>query len=124
MSGTTAPTVRASRRNARTAAVSGFFGTTLEYYDFLIYGTAAALYFGPVFFPGNSYAALLSLGSIGVAYVARPFGAVVWGHLGDRVGRKKILLAILLTMGVCTFLVGCIPSTATIGPAASVVLSC
>jgi MFS family permease len=122
MSNSAAPTVLAQRREARTAAVSGFFGTTLEYYDFLIYGTAAALYFAPVFFPGNSYDTLLALGSIGVAYAARPFGAVVWGHLGDRVGRKKVLLAILLTMGVCTFLVGCIPSAATIGPAAPAVL--
>ncbi|RSN45187.1 MFS transporter [Amycolatopsis sp. WAC 04197] len=124
MSETARPSTRADRRPARTAAISGFFGTTLEYYDFLIYGTAAALYFGPVFFPGNSYATLLSLGSIGVAYVARPFGAIVWGHLGDRIGRKRILLAILLTMGVATFLVGCVPSTAAIGPAAPVILIC
>lgn len=110
------------RQQARTSAVSSFFGTTLEYYDFLIYGTAAALYFGPVFFPNNSYDTMLALGSIGVAYVARPFGAVVWGHLGDRVGRKRVLLAILLTMGVATFLVGCIPSTDTIGPVAPVIL--
>ncbi|MBO3682522.1 MFS transporter [Streptomyces sp. NEAU-YJ-81] len=110
------------RRQARIAAVSGFFGTTLEYYDFLIYGTAAALYFGPVFFPNNSYDTMLALGSIGVAYVARPFGAAVWGHLGDRIGRKQVLLAILLTMGVATFLVGCIPSADMIGPAAPVIL--
>ena len=124
MSDTTAPPVRPRRRHhrARLAAVSGFFGTTLEYYDFLIYGTAAALYFGPVFFPHDSYDTLLALGSIGVAYAARPFGAIVWGHLGDRIGRKQVLLAILLTMGVATFLVGCIPGTAAIGPAAPVLL--
>lgn len=117
-----APTVAVQRRRARTAAVSGFFGTTLEYYDFLIYGTAAALYFGPVFFPDSSYDSLLALGSIGVAYVARPFGAVVWGHLGDRIGRKQVLLAILLTMGVATFLVGCLPGADVLGPAAPLLL--
>ncbi|MFG1928519.1 MFS transporter [Cryptosporangium sp. NPDC048952] len=111
-----------STNAARTAAVSGFFGTTLEYYDFLIYGTAAALYFGPVFFPDNSYDTLLALGSIGVAYAARPFGAVIWGHLGDRIGRKKVLLAILLTMGVATFLVGCLPGADVLGAAAPVLL--
>lgn len=117
-----APTVAVQRRRARTAAVSGFFGTTLEYYDFLIYGTAAALYFGPVFFPDSSYDSLLALGSIGVAYVACPFGAVVWGHLGDRIGRKQVLLAILLTMGVATFLVGCLPGADVLGPAAPLLL--
>jgi MFS family permease len=123
MSTTTAqPAVAGKRRRARTAALSGFFGTTLEYYDFLIYGTAAALYFGPVFFPDNSFDTLLALGSIGVAYAARPLGALIWGHLGDRIGRKKILLAILVTMGVATLLVGFIPSAATIGAAAPIIL--
>lgn len=116
------PTAPLQRRKARTAALSGFFGTTLEYYDFLIYGTAAALYFGPVFFPNNSYDTLLALGSIGVAYAARPLGAIIWGHFGDRIGRKNVLLAILLTMGIATLLVGCIPSTDMIGPAAPVIL--
>ncbi|WP_218163674.1 MFS transporter [Actinomadura madurae] len=110
------------RRNVRTAAASGFFGTTLEYYDFLIYGTAAALFFGEVFFPDPSLGTLLALGTFGVAYVARPFGAVLWGHLGDKVGRKKILLAILLTMGIATFLVGCLPSYAAVGATAPVLL--
>lgn len=122
MGTTAAPTAVAQKRNVRTAAASGFFGTTLEYYDFLIYGTAAALFFGKVFFPDPSLGTLLALGTFGVAYVARPFGAVVWGHFGDRFGRKKILLAILLTMGVATFLVGCIPSYTAIGAAAPVIL--
>jgi MFS family permease len=122
MSASAAPTAVARKRNARTAAASGFFGTTLEFYDFFVYGTAAALFFGQLFFPDPSLGTLLALSSLGVAYIARPFGAVVWGHLGDRFGRKKILLAILLTMGIATFLVGCIPSYAAIGPAAPVIL--
>jgi MFS family permease len=109
-------------RNARTAAASGFFGTTLEYYDFVIYGTAAALFFGPVFFPDRSLGTLLALGTFGVAYVARPFGALVWGHVGDRIGRKNALLAILLAMGVATFLVGCLPGYSSIGVAAPILL--
>ncbi|GJF03491.1 MFS transporter [Pseudonocardia sp. D17] len=117
-----APMTAAQRRNARTAAASGFFGTTLEYYDFLIFGTAAALFFGKVFFPDPSVGTLLALSTFAVAYVARPFGAIVWGHLGDRIGRKRVLLAILLTMGVATFLVGCIPGYETIGPAAPIIL--
>jgi MFS family permease len=122
MSTTEMPDATQTRSRARTAAMSGFFGTTLEYYDFLIYGTAAALYFGPVFFPDSDSDTLLALGSVGVAYVARPLGAIVWGHLGDRIGRTRILLVILLTMGVATFLVGCIPSADVIGPAAPVIL--
>lgn len=114
--------IHLKRRRARTAALSGFFGTTLEYYDFLIYGTAAALYFGPVFFPDNSSATLIALGSIGVAYAARPLGAVIWGHLGDRIGRKDVLLYILFTMGVATLLVGCIPGADSIGVAAPIIL--
>jgi MFS family permease len=115
-------TVAEQRRKARTAASSGFFGTTLEFYDFVVYGTAAALFFGPVFFPDRSLGTVLALGTFGVAYVARPFGAILWGHLGDRIGRKQTLLTIILTMGVATFLVGCLPSYASIGVAAPVLL--
>jgi MFS family permease len=122
MPATADPMNVAQRRNARTAAASGFFGTTLEYYDFVIYGTAAALYFGTVFFPNHSMGTLLALGSFAVAYAARPVGAVVWGQVGDRLGRKTTLLTILLTMGIATFLVGCIPGYSVIGPAAPVIL--
>ncbi|WKX13302.1 MFS transporter [Streptomyces sp. NL15-2K] len=122
MSTSAAPAAVAQKRNARTAATSGFFGTALEYYDFFLYATAASLFFGRLFFPHPAQGTLLALSSLGVAYVARPFGAVLWGHLGDRFGRKKIMIAILLTMGIATFLVGCIPSYATIGPAAPVIL--
>ncbi|MFB7089192.1 MFS transporter [Streptomyces sp. NPDC056296] len=117
-------TAPARRRKAVVAAASGFLGTSLEYYDFVIYGVAAALFFGPVFFPTDDEAmgTLLALGSFGVAYAARPLGAVVWGHFGDKVGRKEVLLRILLLMGGSTFLVGCLPGYETLGMAAPVIL--
>ncbi|WP_182346988.1 MFS transporter [Tomitella gaofuii] len=99
----------------RRAAAASFLGSMLEYYDFYIYGAAAALVFGRVFFPGSSHGALLALATFGVAYVARPVGAVVLGHFGDRIGRKKVMLFTLVLMGASTFLIGCIPSYEEIG---------
>jgi MFS family permease len=108
----------------RKAALAAWIGSALEYYDFFIYGTAAALVFGRVFFPDSSAATgtLLALATFGVGYIARPIGAFVLGHVGDRFGRKRVLVLTVLLMGVCTFLIGCLPSYSTIGVAAPVLL--
>jgi MFS family permease len=108
----------------RKAALASFVGSMLEYYDFFIYGAAAGLVFPQVFFPESdpSTGILLSLATFGVAYVARPLGAVVIGHFGDKVGRKKMLVLTLLLMGVSTFLIGALPSYSAIGVAAPILL--
>src|SRR3954464_11515675 len=108
----------------RKAALASFVGSALEYYDFFIYGAAAGLVFPEVFFPDSdpSTATLLSLATFGVAYVARPIGAVIIGHFGDTVGRKKMLILTLLMMGASTFLIGVVPSYDAIGIAAPILL--
>ncbi len=103
-------------KNARNAAVSGFVGTALEYYDFYIFATAAALYLQPLFFPASGGAGqIFALATIGVSYVARPLGAIMWGWLGDVLGRKTALLACILLMGIATFIIGVLPTFEVIG---------
>ncbi len=105
-------------------AFASFVGTAIEFYDFYIYGTAAALIFPHVFFPNMSptMATISSLGTFAVAFLSRPIGAAVFGHFGDRLGRKKTLIATLLIMGLSTVCVGLVPSSATIGVAAPIIL--
>lgn len=108
----------------RRVALASCAGTTIEFYDFFIYGTAAALVFPTVFFPALGAAAgtVASFATFAVAFVARPLGAIVFGHFGDRLGRKKTLISTLLLMGVATVLIGCLPSADTIGVAAPILL--
>jgi len=104
--------------------LASLIGTAIEYYDFYIYGTAAALVFGPLFFPGESSAAQLlsAFATFAIAFVARPVGAALFGHFGDRVGRKATLVASLLIMGVSTMVIGLLPTYASIGPLAPILL--
>ncbi|MEU5258765.1 MFS transporter [Amycolatopsis sp. NPDC021455] len=108
----------------RKAALAAWIGSALEYYDFFIYGTAAALVFNKVFFPASSPATgtLLALATFGVGYLARPVGAFVLGHVGDRFGRKRVLVFTLLLMGFATFAVGCLPTYSGVGVLAPVLL--
>jgi MFS family permease len=108
----------------RRVAVASFMGTVVEFYDFIIYGTAAALVFSAAFFPalGDQAASVVSYATLGVAFVARPVGAILFGHFGDRLGRKRTLVATMLTMGASTVLIGILPTAATIGVAAPVLL--
>lgn len=99
-------------------------GTTVEWYDYFLYGVAAAVAFPHVFFPAEdpTVGTLLSLGTFAVGFIARPIGGLVFGHYGDKIGRKKLLVISLLMMGGATFLIGLLPSYATIGIAAPILL--
>ena len=105
-------------------AAASFVGSAIEYYDFYIYGTAAALVFPKVFFPhlGSTMATVASMATFAAAFLSRPLGAAFFGHFGDRLGRKSTLVATLLIMGLSTFAVGLVPGSATIGMAAPLIL--
>ena len=111
-------------RTPRKAALASFLGSTLEYYDFFIYGTAAALVFPQLFFPtaNAAVASIAAFATFGVAYVARPLGGLVMGHFGDRLGRKNVLLVTLLLMGGASLAIGLLPTYEQIGIWATVLL--
>lgn len=105
--------------------IASLVGTSIEFYDFYVYATAAVLVFPALFFPNDSPAAaqLSSFVTFGLAFLARPVGSVLFGHFGDRVGRKATLVASLLVMGIATFLIGVLPTFGSIGIAAPVLLA-
>ena len=111
-------------KTPKKAALASWIGSAVEYYDFFIYGTAAALIFPKLFFAPNNpqAAAIASFATFGVAYVTRPLGAVALGHVGDRFGRKKVLTFTLLLMGISTFMIGCLPTYDQIGILAPILL--
>ena len=113
------------RSRRRRAVLASTVGTTIEWYDFFLYGTAAALIFPKLFFPGSSpyVGVLASFATLFVGFAARPVGAAIFGHYGDRVGRKATLVITLVLMGAATFLIGALPTHATIGVFAPILLT-
>ncbi len=104
-------------KDVRRVAVGSGVGAVIETYDFIGFGTAAALYFGTAFFPGGDAltGVLLSFATLGVGFAARPLGGIIGGHLGDRVGRKPVLVTSLIVMGLATFAIGLLPTYAVAG---------
>ena len=115
---------RATVASIRPVILASFIGTTIEWYDFFLYGTAAALVFNKLFFPNvNPLAGTLSaFGTFAVGFVARPVGGIIFGHFGDRIGRKSMLIYSLLIMGIATFIIGLLPTYASIGILAPILL--
>ena len=111
--------------NLKRIVAASLIGTTIEWYDFFLYGSAAALVFNKLFFPDSDplVGTLLSFLTYAVGFAARPLGALVFGHYGDRLGRKKLLVLSLLLMGGATFAIGLLPTHATVGTAAPVLLT-
>ncbi len=118
-------TDRESSRQLRRAVIAATVGTTIEWYDFFLYGTAAGLVFGKLYFPNSDplAATLSAFGIYAIGFVARPVGAAIFGHYGDRIGRKATLIATLLLMGVGTFLVAFVPTYASIGIWGAIILT-
>ncbi|MEU5260914.1 MFS transporter [Amycolatopsis sp. NPDC021455] len=114
----------ARRRAFRKLLAAGLIGSSIEWYDFFLYGTAAALVFPKVFFPHASAltGTLLAFSTFWAGFVARPIGGVLAGHLGDRYGRKPVVVTCLALMGAATFLIGCLPGAAAVGALAPILL--
>src|SRR5579859_3869629 len=114
-----------TRRQLRRAVIASTIGTSIEWYDFFLYGSVAALVLNQQFFPNvdPTSGVLLAFGTNFVGFAARPVGAAIFGHYGDRIGRKATLVATLLLMGVGTFLVGLVPPYASIGVLGGILLT-
>lgn len=113
------------KSNMRKVALTALAGTSIEWYDFFLYATAAALVFPTAFFPESTptMQLILSFGTFAFGFIARPLGGIVFGHWGDRIGRKKTLVIALIMMGIASTLIGLLPTYATIGIAAPILLS-
>ncbi len=111
--------------NLRKAVIASTIGTTIEWYDFFLYGTAAGLIFGKLYFPNSDplTATLAAFGTYFIGFVGRPIGAAIFGHYGDRIGRKATLIATLLFMGIATFLIAFVPTYKSIGIWGAVILT-
>src|SRR5499433_1017789 len=112
-------------RQLRKAVIASTIGTTIEWYDFFIYGTAAGLIFGKLYFPNEDplTATLAAFGTYFIGFASRPIGAAIFGHYGDRIGRKGTLIATLLCMGIATFLIAFVPTYASIGMWGAIILT-
>ncbi|MDA3625680.1 MFS transporter [Saccharopolyspora sp. WRP15-2] len=112
------------QQNMKIVILSSILGTTIEWYDFFLYGMAASLVFGQLYFPGHDPAVgtLLAFATFAVGFVARPVGGLIFGHIGDRIGRKKTLVTTMMIMGVATFLIGLVPTYDDIGILAPILL--
>lgn len=116
--------VGSTRQEVRRVMLSSYLGSTIEYYDFLLYATAAAIVFAPVFFSDLSPAVgtIAAMGTFAAGYLARPLGGVVFGHFGDRYGRKSMLLVSMTVMGIASFLIGLVPPASVIGSWGAIIL--
>ncbi|QIH08802.1 MULTISPECIES: MFS transporter [unclassified Pseudomonas] len=121
---TAAETPQQTRKRLRKVAAATIFGSMLEWYDFYLYATMAAIVFSKIFFDTNNpnSAMLMSFSTFAIGFIARPFGGVLFGYLGDKFGRKQVLVLTFCLMGVCTALIGLIPSYASIGIWAPIIL--
>ncbi|NDG93297.1 MAG: MFS transporter, partial [Gammaproteobacteria bacterium] len=112
-------------QNMRRVALTSLAGTSIEWYDFFLYGTAAAVIFPKAFFPQDlppMVLLIISFSTFAVGFIARPLGGLIFGHFGDRVGRKRTLVVALMMMGAATTLIGLLPTYAAIGVAAPLLL--
>jgi MFS family permease len=119
-----ADSISSGPRSIRKVVVASLIGTSLEWYDFFLYGSAAALVFNKLFFPEADplTGTLLAFATSATGFIARPIGGSIFGHYDDRVGRKTVLVVTLLVMGIATFLIGLLPTYAAIGVAAPILL--